>query len=78
MKCTVISDFAWKEYPIILLRCVLCVQTHPLPHPFPQAIPLVTSKVRTVLGGWLYAFETPPPSEPQPVTRSESIEHIAR
>lgn len=63
----------------MLLRCMLCMQTHPLaPPPFPQAIPLVTSKVRSMLGGWLYAFETPPPSEPQPVTRSESIEHIAR
>jgi ubiquitin carboxyl-terminal hydrolase 6/32 len=41
-------------------------------------VPSLTSKVKSVLSGFLFAFEIPPPSELKPIPRTESLENIER
>ena len=41
-----------------------------------QSFPADRTKIRSVLGGWLYAYETPGPPPVPPTTRSESPDEI--
>lgn len=43
-----------------------------------QSLPADTTKIRSVLGGYLYAFEIPPPPPVRPTSRSDSPDELQR
>lgn len=43
-----------------------------------QSLPADTTKIRSVLGGYLYAFEIPPPPPVRPTSRSDSPDEVQR
>lgn len=43
-----------------------------------QSLPADTTKIRSVLGGSLYAFEIPPPPPVRPTSRSDSPDEVQR
>ena len=47
-------------------------------HFFLQSLPADTTKIRSVLGGYLYAFEIPPPPPVRPTSRSDSPDEVQR
>ena len=46
--------------------------------PYTQSLPADTTKIRSVLGGYLYAFEIPPPPPVRPTSRSDSPDEVQR
>lgn len=43
-----------------------------------QSLPADSTKIRSVLGGFLYAFEIPPPPPVRPTSRSDSPDEVQR
>lgn len=46
--------------------------------PNTQSLPADSTKIRSVLGGFLYAFEIPPPPPVRPTSRSDSPDEVQR
>ena len=43
-----------------------------------QSIPSDSTKIRSILGGWLYAYETPPAQTVAPTSRADSPDEVRR
>ena len=45
---------------------------------YTQSIPSDSTKIRSILGGWLYAYETPPALTVAPTSRADSPDEVRR